>query len=106
DRFCGVAMMPFFEQAGIAAMLPEIFLALVAMVLLMLSVFQRRAGETVDIIAILALAVAAGLVITMPEGERTAFGGAFIVDNFARVMKALALFGSAGASTPFSHFLR
>ena len=39
-------------------------------------------------------------------GRVTAFGGAFVVDTFARVMKVLILFGSAAAITLSVHFMK
>src|SRR6185503_8234224 len=86
----GVAwMMTFLDQTGAAALMPEMFLAVAAMALLMIGVFRRQAGEFIEI--------AAALVIWMPATRPEAFGGAFVVDTFARVMKVLVLFGSAVA---------
>ena len=56
-------MMSIFEQAGAAAVIPEMFLAAAAMALLMLGVFRQRVGELIEMAAILALAVTAALVI-------------------------------------------
>jgi NADH-quinone oxidoreductase subunit N len=36
-------------------------------------------------------------VVLLPEGKLVAFGGSFIVDNFARFLKVLAISGSAAA---------
>ena len=33
----------------------------------------------------------------LPEGKLVAFGGSFVVDDFARFLKILALIGSAAA---------
>ena len=52
------------------------------------------------------LALVAALVIFTSEGKVTAFGGAFVVDTFARVMKVMALFGSAVAIILSSHFMK
>ena len=46
-------------------------------------------------LSLVALAGAAALVIWIPPEHRSAFGGAFVLDHFARVMKLLAIFGSA-----------
>src|SRR5580704_17274454 len=44
------------------------------------------------------LLVAAGVIILrLPAGTLTTFGGSFVVDPFARFLKLLALTGSAGA---------
>lgn len=88
--------MTLLQNIDAVAALPEIVLAVLAVALLMYGVF--RDGDTYDhvnLAAIVALAVAAVLVLTTGEGKATAFGGAFIVDGFSRIMKVLALFGSA-----------
>ena len=44
------------------------------------------------------LLVAAGIALVMlPEGRLVTFGGSFVVDDFARFLKLLALTGSAVA---------
>jgi NADH-quinone oxidoreductase subunit N len=43
------------------------------------------------------LAIAGVIVALLPSGRLITFGGSFIVDEFARFMKILALFGSAAA---------
>src|SRR6266508_6034965 len=106
DRKDVAWMMTFLEQTGAAALIPEMFLAIAAMALLMLGVFRRRAGALIEIAAILVLAVAAALVIWMPAARPEAFGGAFIVDTFARVMKVLVLFGSAVAVILSVNFMK
>jgi NADH-quinone oxidoreductase subunit N len=90
-----------------ATLLPEVLLALAAMAFLMLGVFRK--GDTADIVnlgALAALAAAALLVIWMPAERQEAFGGAFVVDTFARVMKVLAYFGSAAALVLSVHFMK
>ncbi|MBL8908976.1 MAG: NADH-quinone oxidoreductase subunit NuoN [Rhizobiales bacterium] len=99
--------MWLLEQADAAAVLPEIILAVIAMVLLMVGVFRK--GETanfVNLASLFGLAVVALLVIFGGSGRMTAFGGAFVVDTFARVMKVLILFGSAAAITLSVHFMK
>ena len=88
--------MPLFQNADAAAALPEIVLAVLSLALLMAGVFRK--GDTANAVtlgAVLALALAALLVIWGGPGREEAFAGAFVVDTFARVMKVLALFGSA-----------
>jgi NADH-quinone oxidoreductase subunit N len=100
-------MMTFLQQADAAAAAPEILLAVLSMVLLMLGVFSRReAYGTVATGAVIALSVAAAMVIWgTGEGKVTAFGGSFVVDSFARLMKVLALSGSAIAIILSGRFL-
>jgi NADH-quinone oxidoreductase subunit N len=89
------------------AVLPELLLALSALLLLMIGVFTpRHSVEIVNTLALAALAIAAALVIWMPEGKIAAFGGAFIVDSFARVMKVLTLFASAVTLVLSNHYMR
>ncbi len=78
--------------------LPEIVLAVGAMVLLMLGAFRgERSAGSIHWLAIVLL-VAAGLVVVwLPPGTLVTFGGSFVVDGFARFLKLLALTGSAVA---------
>jgi NADH-quinone oxidoreductase subunit N len=86
------------ELPTLVPLLPEFVLGIGAMVLLMLGVFRGEAsGRTVDIIAIVLLVIAAIVVVTLPSGKLTTFGGSFVVDDFARFLKILALAGSAAA---------
>jgi NADH-quinone oxidoreductase subunit N len=79
-------------------LLPEFVLGLGAMALLMLGVFRGAdSGRIVDVAAIALLVVAGGILLWLPEGKLTTFGGSFIVDDFARFLKVLALIGSAAA---------
>ncbi|MFO0993321.1 MAG: NADH-quinone oxidoreductase subunit NuoN [Hyphomicrobiales bacterium] len=99
--------MWLLEQADAAAVLPEIVLALIAMALLMVGVFRK--GDTANFVtmgSLLGLAIVALLVIFGGSGKTTAFGGAFVVDTFARVMKVLILFGSAAAIALSVHFMK
>ena len=45
------------------------------------------------------------LVLMLPAGKLTTFGGSFIVDDFARFLKILALIGSAVTLVLSSEFL-
>src|ERR1700710_1882011 len=88
-----------FETAGyqLLPVLPELVLAAGAMVLLMLGAY-RGPQTTTSLITGLAIGL---LVLTgilefmLPGGKLTTFGGSFIVDDFARFLKILALIGSA-----------
>lgn len=77
--------------------LPEIFVVLSAMALLMLGVFKK--GDSTRLassLAIIALAVAGLLVVATSAGGRvTAFGGMFVTDGFAAFSKVLVLAASA-----------
>jgi NADH-quinone oxidoreductase subunit N len=87
-----------FETAGyqLAPVVPELVLAVGSMALLMLGAYRGQ-GTTKAImtLAILLLIATGGLVLLLPAGKLVTFGGSFIVDDFARFMKILALIGSA-----------
>ena len=69
-----------------------------AMALLMFGVYRGEPdGRIVDVIAIVLLAVAGIALVALPSGKLTTFGGSFVVDDFARFLKILALVGSAAA---------
>jgi NADH-quinone oxidoreductase subunit N len=88
-------------QADVPAyvpLLPEILLGLGAMALLMLGVFRGNlAAELVDFAAIVLLALVGVVLLILPSGKLVAFGGSFVVDDFARFLKILALIGSGTA---------
>jgi len=86
-----------FEASGyqLLPVMPEIVLAVGAMALLMLGAYRGQ-GTTVLVTGLaVCLLVATGvLVLTLPSGKLTTFGGSFIVDDFARFLKIVALIGS------------
>ena len=76
--------------------LPEMLLAVGAMVLLMFGAFRgERSTGTVNGWTIVLLVVAGALVIWLPGDQLVTFGGSFVVDKFAKFMKVLSLIGSA-----------
>jgi len=81
----------------IGLILPELVLFLGAMGLLMLGAFSSKdATRTVEFGAIILLLVAAVLSLTQSQnGYATAFNGAFVVDGFAALMKALTFVATA-----------
>ncbi|HWX86137.1 MAG TPA: NADH-quinone oxidoreductase subunit NuoN [Xanthobacteraceae bacterium] len=84
--------------SALTPLLPEIVLGLGAMALLMLGVYGgERTARAVDGLSI-ALLIAAGVILyLLPAGKLVGFNGSFVVDNFARFLKILALIGSAAA---------
>jgi NADH-quinone oxidoreductase subunit N len=99
--------MNFLQNYDAVASLPEIVLACLAMALLLYGVFKKGdATDNVTLGAVVSLAFVTSLVIFTSEGKVMAFGGAFVVDTFARVMKVMALFGSAVAIVLSSHFMK
>jgi NADH-quinone oxidoreductase subunit N len=97
-----------FQSAGypLLPVLPELVLAVGAMVLLMLGAYRGQ-GTTrlVTTLAVVLLAVTGVLELLLPAGKLTTFGGSFIVDDFARFLKILALIGSAVTLILSSEFL-
>jgi NADH-quinone oxidoreductase subunit N len=84
--------------ASLVPALPEMTLAAGAMLLLMIGVYRgERSAPLVSLGAMMLLAAAAAMVFWLPAGTLTAFGGSFIVDDFARYLKVLAFAGSAAA---------
>jgi len=89
--------MPVTEPLNLAVILPELILAMGAMALLMVGVTTRRErGELVLWLAVLVL-ILAGISVATGQGTETLFGGSFIVDPYARLLKLLTLTGAAVA---------
>ncbi|MGI9426938.1 MAG: NADH-quinone oxidoreductase subunit NuoN [Hyphomicrobiaceae bacterium] len=81
-----------------APLLPELILAVGAMVLLMYGVFRPETqSEAIKVgwLAIILLVVAGAAMLVYSEGSQSLFDGAFVNDAFARFMKVLVLGGSA-----------
>jgi len=87
--------------------LPEIFLVVVAMALLMLGVFQTdnegkdgvKTAQLISNLSLTALVLTLLLVTTIASGPVLTFGGMFINDPFAVFFKVLVLIASALAIT-------
>jgi NADH-quinone oxidoreductase subunit N len=83
-------------QQAVAPALPEIVLAVGALALLMIGAYRGpRATGLINTLAVILLITATVIIGTMPPDKIVGFGGSFIVDGFARFLKALALIGSA-----------
>src|SRR3981189_2709686 len=93
-----------FSSAGyqLLPVLPELVLAVGAMALLMLGGYRGGEGTTrlVTTLAVVLLVVTGALELMLPAGKLMTFGGSFIVDDFARFLKILALLGSAATLVP------
>jgi NADH-quinone oxidoreductase subunit N len=99
-------MTETFEIPTLLPAVPEIVLAVGAMLLLMIGVFRgEQASRGIDAGAILLLLVTAVIVCWLPAGKLVTFDGSFVVDGFARFLKLLALTGSAAAIVMSSNYL-
>ncbi|NWG26870.1 MAG: NADH-quinone oxidoreductase subunit NuoN [Pseudorhodoplanes sp.] len=87
-----------FEFASLLPALPEILLVVGAMLLLMLGAYGgSRTDPVVSLAAMTVLVAAAAIEVLLPGGKLVTFGGSFVLDDFARFLKALAFVGSAVA---------
>jgi len=98
-----------FSSAGyeLLPVLPELVLAVGAMALLMLGAYRGGEGTTrlVTGLAVVLLVVTGALELLLPAGKLMTFGGSFIVDDFARFLKILAIIGSAVTLVLSTEFL-
>src|ERR1700684_4126723 len=97
-----------FESAGyqLLPVLPELVLAAGAMALLMIGAY--RGTQTTGLVtglAICLLVLTGGRELGLAAGQLPTLGGSFIVDDFARFLKILALIGSAATLILSSEFL-
>lgn len=97
-----------FSSAGyqLQPVLPELVLAFGAMVLLMVGAYRGH-GTTrlVTTLAVCLLVLVGALELMLPAGKLVTFGGSFIVDDFARFLKILALIGSGATLVLATEFL-
>jgi NADH-quinone oxidoreductase subunit N len=80
--------------------LPEIVMAVGAMLMLMLGVGAQqseRGSSIVNGFCFAVLVLTAVVIVLQPAGRTALFGGSFVVDDYARFLKLLAISGSAGA---------
>ena len=90
-------MQFLIDIPNIGLALPEVLLAIGAMVLLMVGVFSGEASNRIVTGLSVALLVVAGLLLYWYPQSGDAFNGAFIMDPFARLMKIMVIIGSAAA---------
>ena len=83
-------------DGDLIAILPELFLAIAGMALLMLGVFRGASSTALVLnLSVVALAIAGALILVPERTAQSAFSGLFIVDVFGDFMKILVLIGSA-----------
>ncbi|MFL5132433.1 MAG: NADH-quinone oxidoreductase subunit NuoN [Microvirga sp.] len=90
-------MNPAFTIPAFGPMLPEILMAVGVLVLVLFGAFRgERPGYGMSIIALALLAVTFVAVLMLPSERVETMAGSFVVDGFAKFMKALTLLASAG----------
>jgi len=77
---------------SIIYILPELFLSLTIMFLLMVGVFVKKSFKVVNLLTLLALIFAIILVLDQPKEINKVFNDGYIIDNLSIYMKVLTLF--------------
>ncbi len=91
--------MPEIVLPNLIPALPEIFLAVASMLLLITGVFSRekQGARTVGYGSIIVLIIAMVFVVLVTDGRVLTFGGSFVTDTFAVFIKVLILIAAAAA---------
>ncbi len=93
-------MNPLPQFQPLMPLLPEAVLALGAMLLLLVGVSvtqSERSSGIVNGFCIAIMALAGFALVVLPAGRYSMFEGSFVVDDYARFLKLLALTGSLGS---------
>ncbi|MDC0364192.1 NADH-quinone oxidoreductase subunit NuoN [Candidatus Pelagibacter sp.] len=87
--------------------LPEIFISLAIMFLLILGVFKKNSSNIIHYLSIVCLLITGILIINNPSGTPvTLFSGSFIIDNLSSFMKILTILGGASILLMSKKFLK
>ncbi len=88
--------MVTFESLNFSPAIPEIFLAVMGMILLIFGVFRGDKGfRLVCWFTVFSFALAAVLLLHLADISSLAFGGMFVTESFAVVMKVIVLTGAS-----------
>ena len=94
--------MTIANAPDIIPALPELFLAIIIMALMMMGVFHENGGiqdikasRLISLLSVISLLLAVMLVSTLSGGRLVTFAGMFVSDTFAVYCKVLVLIGSA-----------
>ncbi len=102
---CAEGDADVIQTLDLVPVLPEVFVAIAGMALLMLGVFRKEDNtRPISVLTILVLAAAMVLVSSLGADRHLAFNGAFVADRFSGFAKALILLASAmtcAMSLPF-----
>lgn len=94
------------ESLDLIPALPELFVAVSAIVLLMLGVFTKTdSTRSTTVLALLVLAGAAALSWGLGSQRVTTFGGMFVMDGFGSTVKVMILLASALTAAMSINFL-
>ncbi len=86
------------QLSGLYPMLPEIVLAIGALLMLMVGVAQgEHSSSVVNGLCVGVLGLVVVFLLSVPPGRYVLFDGSFVVDDYARFLKMLAVIGSGGA---------
>ena len=87
--------------------LPEIFISLAIMFLLILGVFKKKSSNIIHYLSIVCLLITGILIMNNPSGiQVTLFSGSFIIDNLSSFMKILTILGGASILLISKKFLK
>ena len=87
--------------------LPEIFISLAIMFLLILGVFKKNSSNIIHYLSIVCLLITGILIMNNPSGiQVTLFSGSFIIDNLSSFMKILTILGGASILLMSKKFLK
>ncbi|WP_372000323.1 NADH-quinone oxidoreductase subunit NuoN [Tistrella mobilis] len=88
--------MTSYPLPDLAPALPELWLAALALALVVVGVFSGKDKATglLSWLAGIGFAIAAVLIVTGPEGRAVTFNGMFVTDSFGAFMKVLVLIAS------------
>jgi NADH-quinone oxidoreductase subunit N len=91
-------MIQMTQFHGLMPVMPEIVLAVGAMLMLMIGVAgSERNSAAINGLCVPVLVLVALIVLAIPPGRYVLFGGSLVIDDYARFLKLLTLTGSAGA---------
>lgn len=90
-------MNPALTIPAFGPVLPEILMAAGVLILVLFGAFRgERSGYGMNVIALALIAVTFVAVLMLPSERVETMSGSFVVDGFAKFMKALTLLASAG----------
>ncbi len=99
-------VFPFPFPDHLNLLLPEIFLAVTAMALLLIDLFIEKKAITAYLAIVISLVTALFCVNVMPRMSTTAFYGFFLLDQFAVLAKVLICLGTAFTAMLSIHYMR